>query len=119
MRVNPSRGWYVVCKKFFRGGPLLSVPAPLPSAVRSLLAWVRSIAGLSIIAFLLWQLGTGPFLGGLRLIDGWGLTVAVGIGLLTTAVVVAGEVGAVLLARALPQRGPSRRIRTTAGFGAV
>jgi uncharacterized membrane protein YbhN (UPF0104 family) len=37
-----------------------------------------------ILAFLLWRLGTGPFLDGLRLIDGWALAVAFGIGVLTT-----------------------------------
>jgi uncharacterized membrane protein YbhN (UPF0104 family) len=53
----------------------------LPRVVR---AWVRPLGGLGILALLLWRLGTGPFLGGLRLIDGWALAAAVCIGVLTT-----------------------------------
>jgi uncharacterized membrane protein YbhN (UPF0104 family) len=52
--------------------------------MRRLWAWARPLAGVGILAFLLWRLGTGPFLGGLRLIDGWALAAAVGIGALTT-----------------------------------
>jgi uncharacterized membrane protein YbhN (UPF0104 family) len=37
-----------------------------------------------ILVVLLWRLGTGPFLDGLRLIDGWALGTALGIGVLTT-----------------------------------
>jgi uncharacterized membrane protein YbhN (UPF0104 family) len=37
-----------------------------------------------ILAALLWRLGTGPFLEGLRLINGWSLAAALGIGALTT-----------------------------------
>jgi uncharacterized membrane protein YbhN (UPF0104 family) len=37
-----------------------------------------------ILAFLLWRLGAGPFLDGLRLIDSWALAAALGIGVLTT-----------------------------------
>jgi uncharacterized membrane protein YbhN (UPF0104 family) len=47
-------------------------------------AWGRTLGGLGILAFLLWRLGTGPFLDGLRLIDGWALAAGLGIGLLTT-----------------------------------
>jgi uncharacterized membrane protein YbhN (UPF0104 family) len=46
--------------------------------------WVRVLGGAGILTFLLWRLGTGPFLDGLRLIDGWALTAALGIGALTT-----------------------------------
>ncbi|HEU4422429.1 MAG TPA: lysylphosphatidylglycerol synthase transmembrane domain-containing protein [Pilimelia sp.] len=51
---------------------------------RSLWAWVRPLCGAGILGFLLWQLGTGPFIDGIRLIDGPALAVALGIGLLTT-----------------------------------
>jgi glycosyltransferase 2 family protein len=42
------------------------------------------LAGAAILAVLLWRLGTGPFLDGVRLINGWALTSALGIGALTT-----------------------------------
>jgi uncharacterized membrane protein YbhN (UPF0104 family) len=42
------------------------------------------LGGAGILAFLLWRLGTGPFLDGLRVIDGWALAAAFGIGVLTT-----------------------------------
>ena len=47
-------------------------------------ALVRTVGGLVILALLLWRLGTGPFIDGLRLIDGWAIAAAVGIGALTT-----------------------------------
>jgi len=47
-------------------------------------AWVRLLAGAGILGFLLWRVGTGPFLDGLRLIDGTALAAALGIGLFTT-----------------------------------
>ncbi|WP_373319548.1 lysylphosphatidylglycerol synthase transmembrane domain-containing protein [Rugosimonospora africana] len=51
---------------------------------RAVWAWVRVLGGAGIIAFLLWRLGTGPFLDGLRGIDVWALLAATGIGVLTT-----------------------------------
>jgi glycosyltransferase 2 family protein len=51
---------------------------------RAFRAWVRPVGGIGILAFLLWRLGTGPFLDGLRLIDGRALVAALGIGVLTT-----------------------------------
>ncbi len=42
------------------------------------------VGGLAILAVLLWQLGTGAFLDGLRRLDGTTLLAALGIGLLTT-----------------------------------
>ena len=47
-------------------------------------ALVRTVGGLVILALLLWRLGTGPFIDGLRLIDGWAVAAAFGIGALTT-----------------------------------
>lgn len=52
--------------------------------MRSWWTWIRPLAGVGILAFLLWRLGTSAFVDGLRLIDGWALTVALGIGVLTT-----------------------------------
>jgi len=51
---------------------------------RSVWAWVRMLGGAGILALLLWRLGTGAFLDGLRVIDGGTLLVAFLIGLTTT-----------------------------------
>jgi uncharacterized membrane protein YbhN (UPF0104 family) len=69
--------------------PVLAPTAPPPTrpgvpVTRSFWAWIRALGGAGILAFLLWRLGTGPFLEGLRLIDGWALVAALGIGALTT-----------------------------------
>jgi uncharacterized membrane protein YbhN (UPF0104 family) len=69
--------------------PVLAPTAPPPTrqgiaVARSFWVWARAIGGAGILAFLLWRLGTGPFLHGLRLIDGWALAAAFGIGALTT-----------------------------------
>jgi uncharacterized membrane protein YbhN (UPF0104 family) len=46
--------------------------------------WVRVFGGVAILAALLWRLGTGGFLDGLREVDGGTLLAATGIGVLTT-----------------------------------
>ena len=51
---------------------------------RSVWAWVRVLGGAGIIALLVWRLGTGAFLDGLRVIDGGTLLAAFGIGVATT-----------------------------------
>jgi uncharacterized membrane protein YbhN (UPF0104 family) len=51
---------------------------------RSLWGWVRVLGGVSILGFLLWRLGTGPFVGAARLISGWAIGSALAIGVLTT-----------------------------------
>jgi glycosyltransferase 2 family protein len=51
---------------------------------RAVWGWARTVGGAAVLAVLLWRVGTGPFLDGLRLIDGWALVVALGIGALTT-----------------------------------
>jgi len=51
---------------------------------RSVWAWVRVLGGAAIIALLVWRLGTGAFLDGLRVIDGGTLLAAFGIGVATT-----------------------------------
>ena len=51
---------------------------------RSVWAWVRMLGGAAIIALLLWRLGTGAFLNGLRVIDPGSLLTAFGIGAATT-----------------------------------
>jgi uncharacterized membrane protein YbhN (UPF0104 family) len=51
---------------------------------RSVWAWVRMLGGAGIIALLLWRLGTGAFLDGLRIIDAPALIAAFAIGVATT-----------------------------------
>jgi uncharacterized membrane protein YbhN (UPF0104 family) len=50
------------------------------------LAWrlVRWLVGATIVAVIVWRLGTGPFLDGLRAVDGRSLALAAGIGFVTT-----------------------------------
>ncbi len=47
-------------------------------------AWVRPLGGVAILAVLLWRLGTGPFLDGVRLISPGALLAATAINVLTT-----------------------------------
>src|SRR6185437_3848755 len=47
-------------------------------------ARLRLLAGAGILAVLLWRLGTGPVLAGLRRIDGWSLLAAGGVAALST-----------------------------------
>jgi glycosyltransferase 2 family protein len=47
-------------------------------------AWGRSLGPVLMLAVLVWRLGTGPFLDGVRLVDGRALAEAAGIALLTT-----------------------------------
>ncbi|MEV4642065.1 lysylphosphatidylglycerol synthase transmembrane domain-containing protein [Actinoplanes sp. NPDC049548] len=51
---------------------------------RSIWAWVRLLGGVGILAVLLWRLGTGAFLDGLRVIDASALGTAFAIGVATT-----------------------------------
>ena len=46
--------------------------------------WARLLGGAAVLAVLVWRLGTGPFLDGVRSIDGWSLAAAAGIAVLTT-----------------------------------
>ncbi|MBM0233582.1 flippase-like domain-containing protein [Micromonospora sp. STR1_7] len=47
-------------------------------------AWARVVGGVGLLAVLLWQVGGGPFLAGVRLIDAPALAAALVIGVLTT-----------------------------------
>ncbi|MFD7060793.1 YbhN family protein [Streptomyces sp. NPDC059906] len=51
---------------------------------RALRAHLGTLAGTAVLAVLLWRLGTGAFLDGLRRIDGPTVLAALGIGLVTT-----------------------------------
>jgi uncharacterized membrane protein YbhN (UPF0104 family) len=46
--------------------------------------WARLTAAVATLAFVVWRLGTGPFVDGVRAVDGRALLVASAIGLLTT-----------------------------------
>ena len=47
-------------------------------------AWARLLGGAAILAVLIWRLGTGPFLDGIRTIDARSLGAAAGIAVVTT-----------------------------------
>jgi uncharacterized membrane protein YbhN (UPF0104 family) len=47
-------------------------------------AWGRPVGGAAILAVLVWRLGAGPFLEGVRRVDGWSLLAAMSITGLTT-----------------------------------
>jgi uncharacterized membrane protein YbhN (UPF0104 family) len=51
---------------------------------RTVWAWARLVGSVLMLAVLVWRLGTGPFLDGLRTIDGGALAAAAGIAVLTT-----------------------------------
>jgi uncharacterized membrane protein YbhN (UPF0104 family) len=53
-------------------------------ATRPLWAWARLLGGAGILALLLWLVGTGPFLDGVRRVDGSALATALVIGVLAT-----------------------------------
>jgi len=46
--------------------------------------WARLAATAAVLAVLVWRVGTGPFLDGLRTVDGGALTAAAGLAVLTT-----------------------------------
>src|SRR2546430_11313035 len=101
--MNPQPLWHVSEGDALRGRPILhrdvhrasapepaaaGAPAPVPAgagrpATRLIRAWGRTVGGAAILAFLLWRLGTGPFLDGVRLIDGRALAAALLIGAVT------------------------------------
>jgi uncharacterized membrane protein YbhN (UPF0104 family) len=51
---------------------------------RTLCAWGRVVGPFLVLAVLVWRLGTGPFIDGVRMIDGPALGAAVGVAMLTT-----------------------------------
>jgi uncharacterized membrane protein YbhN (UPF0104 family) len=67
--------------------PSASTQAPAPPAARRTRrgwALARTVGGVCILAVLVWRVGTGPFLDGVRAAGGPALAVALGIGVLTT-----------------------------------
>jgi glycosyltransferase 2 family protein len=51
--------------------------------VRGVSSWVRSAVAALVLAAVVWRLGTGPFLDGVRVVDGRALAVAAAMGLLS------------------------------------
>ena len=51
---------------------------------RTVLSWGRVVGSAMVLAVLVWRLGTGPFLHGIRTIDGSALAAATGLAVLTT-----------------------------------
>jgi uncharacterized membrane protein YbhN (UPF0104 family) len=51
---------------------------------RSLPGWIRPAGAAATLAFVVWRLGTGPFLDGVRAVDGRALAAAAAIGVVTT-----------------------------------
>ncbi|MDN3358777.1 lysylphosphatidylglycerol synthase transmembrane domain-containing protein [Actinomadura sp. DC4] len=52
--------------------------------MKRLWPWLRILIGIGILALLVWRLGSGAFLDGLRVIDGPAILAALAIGLVTT-----------------------------------
>jgi glycosyltransferase 2 family protein len=55
-----------------------------PAISRSIWTWARLAGGAAILAVLVWRVGAGPFLDGLRLTTAWALAAAMAITSLTT-----------------------------------
>jgi len=51
---------------------------------RAMWAWARVAGSALVLGVLVWRLGTGPFLDGVRMIDASALAAGVGIAVLTT-----------------------------------
>jgi glycosyltransferase 2 family protein len=68
--------------------PCSALAAPSPEIgcwmSRTLWAWARLLGGAAILGVLLWRLGTGPFLTGIRSINAWSLVATTAIAVLTT-----------------------------------
>ena len=77
---------------------------------RSIWTWARLVGGAAILAVLVWRVGAGPFVDGLRLTTAWALAVAVAITSLSTLCcawrwsLVAGGLGVERRSEHTPQR---------------
>jgi glycosyltransferase 2 family protein len=58
--------------------------SPAAGTSRRFWVWARVLGGAAILAVLVWRLGTGPFLDGVRSISAWSLAAAAGIAMVTT-----------------------------------
>jgi uncharacterized membrane protein YbhN (UPF0104 family) len=67
------------------GAPVWRLPRDeLARIGRAVWAWGRVVGPAAVLAVLVWRLGTGPFVAGVRSVDGRALAAAAGIGALTT-----------------------------------
>jgi uncharacterized membrane protein YbhN (UPF0104 family) len=72
--------------------PVLPLPAPTPrprehdapNGARAVWAWARPLGGAAILVFVVWRVGTGPFLDAVRQINVRCLVVAIVLGIVTT-----------------------------------
>src|SRR4026207_2552793 len=55
-----------------------------PHSARAVWAWARPLGGVAILAFLVWRVGTGPFLDAVHQIDAGSLVLAMVLGMVTT-----------------------------------
>ena len=76
---------------FLRTRARAELPAAAPASTRgagmsraTMWAWGRVMAPVLVLAVLVWRLGTGPFVDGVRVVDGRALAEAAAIALLTT-----------------------------------
>lgn len=64
--------------------PATVPPAPKPRNTKQFWAWAKLLVGVGIVGALMWKLGAGGFVDGLRVISAVEIVAALGIGLLTT-----------------------------------
>src|SRR4051812_9278905 len=64
---------------------LPAVPDLCDVPARRAVPWgaIRTLGGVAVLVFLLWRVGSGPFLDGVRMIDAWALAAALGVGATT------------------------------------
>jgi glycosyltransferase 2 family protein len=58
--------------------------ARIATVPRAAWRWVHILAAAATVVFLVWRVGTGPFLDGFRAVDGWALAAASALAVLTT-----------------------------------
>ncbi len=66
------------------GVPVTGSPVTRAAVMKAVIGWAKVLGGVGILSVLLWRVGTGTFLDGLRLIDAWAIVAALAIGALTT-----------------------------------
>jgi len=64
--------------------PATAPLATLTSGLRRHARWLRPVGALTLLAILVWRVGTGPFVAGIGMVDAPSVAAAVGIGIVTT-----------------------------------
>jgi uncharacterized membrane protein YbhN (UPF0104 family) len=64
--------------------PVTTTAQAATRTVRRSWPWLRIVVAAAILMILVWRVGTGPFIDGIRMVDGWSLAAAVAIGAITT-----------------------------------